>query len=133
MQKAWLIIVGLILFSLFYRLGTIDLVFEEPRRALVSMEMMRTGDFLVPALHQFPYFNKPPLYNWVLAGFLKIFGWENWVVRLPTVISLILLSFFTYLFFRGKTGKKSAFYTALFTVCSVNVYFYFSFQGEIDL
>ncbi len=65
----------------------------EARRALVTFEMMQNGDMMKPYLHGHPYFNKPPLYNWVLAFFFTAFGsMSEWVLRLPGVLSLVLTS-----------------------------------------
>jgi len=41
---------------------------EEPRRALISIEMITSGDYVVPRLLGEPYLNKPPLFNWLGAA-----------------------------------------------------------------
>ena len=79
----------------------------EARRALVTFEMMQNGDMMKPYLHGHPYFNKPPLYNWVLAFFFTAFGsMSEWVLRLPGVLSLVLTSLVFYLVGRPYLGVR---------------------------
>ncbi|MEW6440266.1 MAG: hypothetical protein AB1640_04950, partial [bacterium] len=52
-----------------YRMSANPLTWEEPRRCLVSMEMIERGDYLVPRLLGEIYQNKPPLQNWLLVLF----------------------------------------------------------------
>ena len=57
--------------SLFLNIGTRELTQEEPRRALVALEMELSGNYIVPTLNGEIYYIKPPLYNWVLAALFK--------------------------------------------------------------
>ena len=135
-SKEDLLLYGLLvlfLFSLFHRLDFLHLKFEEPRRALVSWEMLHSGNWLRPSIYGLPYFNKPPIYNWFLAFFMKLFGNADWVVRMPTVISLITIGSTNFWFWRKKIGEQAALWSSICFVTSVNIYFYFSFQGEIDM
>ncbi|MBV6645468.1 MAG: glycosyltransferase family 39 protein [Cyclobacteriaceae bacterium] len=118
---------------LFLRLDYLPLKFEEPRRALVSTEMIISGDYLTPTLNGRLYYNKPPLYNWVMAGCFQIFGFHHWVVRLPTVLSLIGMSILTFFGFRKKLGSDAALLATLFIVCCSEFLYIFSFLGEIDM
>lgn len=52
-----------------YRISANALVWEEPRRCLVAMEMIERGDYRVPRLLGEIYRNKPPLQNWLLVLF----------------------------------------------------------------
>jgi 4-amino-4-deoxy-L-arabinose transferase-like glycosyltransferase len=53
-------------------LNIVELRGEEPRRAIVAMEMDITGEYVVPKINGWNYYNKPPLFNWVLAGLFQI-------------------------------------------------------------
>ncbi len=120
-------------FLLCFKLDTLPLKLEEPRRALVTMEMIASGDFLTPTINGHVYHNKPPLYNWFLAICFSIFGYSFWVVRLPTVFSLLLIALANYTYFKSRIGKEAALLGSLFLITSVDLLFFFSFQGEIDL
>ncbi len=122
-----------ILFLLLNRLDYLPLKFEEPRRALVAAEMMISGNYWAPTINGAFYYNKPPLFNWLLVGAFQLFGFENWVERLPTFLSIIGVSLITYFFFRKRIGEETAQLASLFLVLSGHMLFYFSFQGEIDM
>ena len=67
-------------------LGMAPFIGDEAIRALVAYEMMLSDNYLVPTMRGDFYFSKPPLYNWILIGFFKLFGGVNeWVSRIPTV------------------------------------------------
>lgn len=72
-------------------LGGFSLDLEEPRRALVALEMALRGDLVVPTVNGAPYLAKPPLWNWVLLGAVRVTGsTAEWVFRAPTVASFLL-------------------------------------------
>ena len=60
--------------ELFLNLGVRPLQFEEPRRVLVALEMAVRGNAVVPTTNGALYFNKPPLYNWLLLACTRLFG-----------------------------------------------------------
>lgn len=133
-QKQLLItIFVLIPIAYFLRLNSYQLIFEEPRRALVALEMLLAENWIVPTTNAELYYNKPPLYNWILIGFLKLFGKAEWVVRLPSILSLFLTALFHYKLSKGYIGKQAALLSALFYLTSADILFYFSLLGEIDL
>ncbi|MCP4456687.1 MAG: hypothetical protein GY816_01465 [Cytophagales bacterium] len=115
------------------KLGYLPLIFEEPRRALVSLEMILSGNYVVPRINGFEYYNKPPLYNWILIRLFKLFGTSEWVVRLPTYLSLFAIAGINYRFFKSRIGQETALTSSFFFLLSGHVLFYFSFIGEIDI
>ncbi len=124
----------LLLISLFLNLGIYPLFLEEPRRAVVALEMTLTGNYIVPTIMGELYFAKPPLFNWILILASKVFGsFSEFSVRFPTVISLILIGVFNYLFVRKYLNSKVAFFSSLIFITSGTIFFYFSILGEIDI
>lgn len=117
----------------FLRLNSYQLIFEEPRRALVALEMLLADNWLVPTTNGELYYNKPPLYNWVLIGFFTLLGKAEWVVRLPSVLSVMATAAIHYRISRIYIGRQAALFSALFYVTSADILFYFSMLGEIDL
>jgi len=132
-NRHFYLLVGITAFILLFRLDYLPLIFEEPRRALVSLEMILTGNFLMPTINGYEYYNKPPVYNWLLSGFFKLFGYSEWVVRLPTYLSFIAITLINYRFFKSRMGDQAAALGSLFFLLSAHVLFYFSFIGEIDI
>lgn len=126
-------ILFLIPIAYFLHLNSYQLIFEEPRRALVALEMLLADNWLVPTTNGELYYNKPPLYNWVLIGFFAILGKAEWVVRLPSILSLFATAFIHYRISKNYIGKQAAMLSALFYLTSADILFYFSLLGEIDL
>lgn len=97
------------------------------------MEM--SGEYIVPTIHGENYYNKPPLYNWVLIGFAKIMGgFSEWSVRLPGLISFVLLVLCVYKVTKKYVNKEVAVLAGFGFLANPDVLFYASnVAGEIDL
>ncbi len=133
-QKRLLIAIAILIpIAYFLRLNSYQLLFEEPRRALVALEMLIADNWIVPTTNGELYYNKPPLYNWVLIGFMSLLGKAEWVIRLPSVLSVFVTAALHYRISRSYIGKQAALLSALFYITSADILFYFSLLGEIDL
>ena len=131
------LILGFIVFALIGYLGWlgfVELRAEEPRRAVVSLEMIFSGDWLVPHLNSLPYYNKPPLFNWIVAIFYLIFdSYDEWVVRLPSLLSLFLMGWFSYAWGKKYLGKEAGILAGIFLLSSADVMLFGGvYTGEID-
>ena len=125
----------LLLLALFGWQHLIPLRAEEPRRALISLEMLLTGDYLVPHINGWVYYNKPPLFNWITVFFFKIFGSSDaWVARLPSLVGFVGLAITHYFFSKKYLGEKVALISALACLTGVDMLLYATVNsGEIDL
>ena len=54
---------------------------DEGRHVGVAWEMMRSGDWLTPTLNGLPFFHKPPLFYWITAGSMSLFGLNEMAAR----------------------------------------------------
>jgi len=123
-----------LLIVLLVNLGSQPLYMEEPRRALIALEMLLSNNYLVPTQFGEVYTSKPPLFNWVLLGLFRLCCTTNeWLVRLPTVFSL--LGIFLLVYWQGKKYVNTGFaiYSAFFFVISTDLLIVFSLLGEIDV
>jgi len=59
---------------------------DEGRYAEIAREMVVSGDYLTPRNNFELYFEKPPLVYWVEAAAIKIFGINEFAVRLPAAL-----------------------------------------------
>lgn len=74
---------------------------EEARRGLVAVEMMRTGDWVVPRQQGTLFLSRPPLQNWVIAATGSLIGEvDRLAIRLPSLISLIAMAGLIYIYSR---------------------------------
>ena len=85
---------------------------DEGRYAEIPREMLESGDFITPQLNYVKYFEKPPLFYWITAGSMALFGQKEWAVRLvPAVAGLLTLLLIMGLgkrFFDARTGVMAA-------------------------
>lgn len=122
--------------ALFWHLGFLPINFptDEPTRAVVAMEMIVSGNYITPTINGEFYYNKPPLYNWIIIAFYKMAGnYSEFTLRLPVVISLLLFGLTIFLFVRRHSGNKQAFIVAILFVTSGRILFWDSFLGLIDI
>jgi 4-amino-4-deoxy-L-arabinose transferase-like glycosyltransferase len=134
-SKFWhYLLVILLVISVFYPININQLSSEEPRRAVTAMETFISGHYIVPQIHEAPYYNKPPFYNWVIAGFFRLTGsFEEWVVRMPGLISYLLTALLVFWLAKKHTSKQTAFITAIAYLTSADLFFYASYcAGQID-
>ena len=62
---------------------------DEGRYAEVAREMVVTNDYITPRNNFVRYFEKPPLVYWVTATALKVFGRNEFAVRLQAAIASV--------------------------------------------
>ncbi|MCF8380904.1 MAG: glycosyltransferase family 39 protein [Bacteroidales bacterium] len=128
------IILLLLIPALFLNLGMLPLIADEATRAIVSLEMEISGNLIAPTINGEFYFNKPPLYNWILLTFFQLSGnHSEWIIRLPAVISLILFGGLIYTSVSRYTNRRIALISALGFITSGRILFYDSMLGLIDL
>jgi 4-amino-4-deoxy-L-arabinose transferase-like glycosyltransferase len=119
--------------ALLINLGLLPLSADEATRALVALEMKLSGNFITPTINGDYYFNKPPLYNWILLGFYELGNsYSELIIRLPVVIFLLIFALTIYLGIRKKTGNRVAAISALAFVTCGRILFYDSMLGLID-
>ncbi len=58
----------------------------EAREAGIAWQMLENGDWTATYLNEDLFLEKPPLYTWAIAVGLKIFGRQDWAVRLPAFL-----------------------------------------------
>lgn len=129
------LIVVLLPVSLFYGSNLMELRAEEPRRAIVALEMYLTGNYMIPKINGWDYYNKPPLFNWLIVICFKLFNsFSEWVVRVPSLVSFLLTGLFHYFFSRKYFTGNTAIFASLFFLTSADIFFYATINaGEIDL
>jgi 4-amino-4-deoxy-L-arabinose transferase-like glycosyltransferase len=123
----------LLVASLIHRLGYQPLYQEEPRRALIALEMIYNDNYIVPTEFGEYYYKKPPVWNWIILGGYKLFGVNEFAVRIFSVLSFISMGLLIYLVCKRYFTRDHAIISSLFFLVSLDLYFYFSLLGEIDI
>ena len=120
--------------ALLINLGLVAFINDEAIRALVALEMDFSDNYITPTMFGEYYYNKPPLYNWILLVFSKIYGQSNeFISRLPTVVFLLAFATTIYHFSRKYFSKKQSFINAFALITCGRILFYDSFLGLIDI
>ena len=81
---------------------------DEGRYVGVALEMMRSGDWLTPTLDGLPFFHKPPLFYWITAGSMSLFGLNEWAARVAPILGATTGAIAMYLFVRRWAGDRAA-------------------------
>ncbi|RFM28633.1 ArnT family glycosyltransferase [Deminuibacter soli] len=111
----------------------IDTETDEARRAIVTLEMVLSGDYISPTINGALYLNKPPFYNWIVAAFFKLAGSHSmFVFRLPVIVAVIITGFIVYKFVKKYTNQAFAFLAAFTFMTNGRILIYDSLQGLID-
>lgn len=119
--------------ALTINLGLLTFIDDEAIRALVALEMHLSGNFIIPTLLGEFYYNKPPLYNWILLGFFRLFGhFDEFTARIPTVLFTLAYAGAVWYWFRKHFGQRLAVLNALFLITCGRIFFYDSMLGLID-
>jgi 4-amino-4-deoxy-L-arabinose transferase-like glycosyltransferase len=127
-------LVVLVVAGLLLGLGAGPLQGEEPRRGLVALEMALRGNLLVPTTNGALYFNKPPLFNWVLLASAGLFGsWSEWVLRLPTVASALAMALAFWAVARRHLERSTALTATALLLTFPILLFYGTLYAEGDV
>lgn len=125
----------LYILSVIVHLSYFPLNGDEPRRAIVSLEMLHSGNFIRPTTMGWEYYNKPPVYNWFIALCMKLTGSSSELaVRLPSLISLLVWGYCNYVIVKKILPRTIAALSSVFLITSFDIYFWgLSNGGEIDV
>lgn len=64
---------------------------DEGRYVAVALNMLTTGDYIVPRLDaEHPHYAKPPLTYWAIAASIASFGRTEFAARLPSALAYVL-------------------------------------------
>lgn len=121
--------------ALFIHLGQLPLRLEEPRRALIALEMLFNENLIVPTQTGEFYYMKPPLYNWLIIGSYQLFGnYDEITVRFFSLLSYLGMGLMIFLIGKRHIGMRFGVYAGLLYLIAADLLFYFTTTaGEIDL
>jgi 4-amino-4-deoxy-L-arabinose transferase-like glycosyltransferase len=91
---------------------------DSARYSEIPREMIVSGDYLTPHLNGVKYFEKPPLFYWLQAGTMKVFGENNWSAQGANALLAILTCLLVYVMARKLYGRKTALFSSLILASS---------------
>ncbi|OZB80793.1 MAG: hypothetical protein B7X28_06080, partial [Halothiobacillus sp. 13-55-253] len=81
---------------------------DEGRYVGVALSMLHTGDWLVPKLDGLPFFHKPPLFYWVTASSLAVFGTHEWAARAAPFLAGMASAITLFWFLNQYASRRAA-------------------------
>lgn len=92
--------------------------------AEAAKEMVLRHDWVTMHVNGIRYLEKAPLLYWLVATSYQIFGFNDFAVRFPTVVAIVLLGWMTYLFGRWAYSQKAGIYAAVIQVSCMGVFLF---------
>jgi len=115
MKSSSILLLSLILFLLFFRLGSYGLIeTSDARYSEISLEMADSGDYITPRLNGIKHFDKPPLTYWLAATGIRLLGKNEWGTRIFQAVAALIILIMVFLFTKTFFNRKDAIYSVLF-------------------
>lgn len=119
MRKTLPLLLLIVSFFAFFRLGDHPIQdWDEARHGINAIEMLQNQDWVNLHFKGQPddWNVKPPLAIWAIAASYSIFGVNEWALRIPSALAIILAFFFLYKIIRIHRPEKFAFFTCLILI-----------------
>jgi 4-amino-4-deoxy-L-arabinose transferase-like glycosyltransferase len=127
----WLVLI-ITLFIMFFNLGSIPLMDpDEPVYAETPKEMLQFNEFLSPRIYGEYWYDKPPMYYWLVAASYQLFGVNEFAARFPSAILAVVCVLVVYCSGRRLFGEKAGVAGAMVLATSVE-YFYLGKAAVTD-
>ena len=128
----WLVaIISIII--VFSNLGGIPLLDpDEPVYAETPKEMYIFNEFVSPRIFGEYWYDKPPMYYWLVAASYKIFGMNEFAARFPSAILAVICTLVVYLSGRRLFNERAGIAGALVLTTSIE-FFYLGKAAVTDM
>lgn len=134
-KHTWIEILTIVIvagFIMAYQLGGLPLLDpDEPVYAQTAREMLAADDFVSPRIYGDFWYDKPPMYYWLVAGAMKLVGQSEVAARLPSAFFAVCGALLVYA--GGKTiiNRRAGFIAGLVLSTSLE-YFYLGKAAVTD-
>ena len=81
---------------------------DEGRYVGVAYEMLRSGEWLTPTLNGMPFFHKPPLFYWITAASMSVFGVHEAAGRAASILGAWAGAVAVWCFVRRWSSERAA-------------------------
>ena len=128
----WIVLI-VTAFIMLFQLGSFPLLDpDEPVYAQTPREMLAAGDLLSPRIYGDYWYDKPPMYYWLVAGASKIFGMGEFAARFPSALLAVTGSVCLYLSVSRLISIRAGVFSALILSASME-YFYLGKAAVTDM
>ncbi|HLD50877.1 MAG TPA: glycosyltransferase family 39 protein [Patescibacteria group bacterium] len=134
-KKFYALLIGILgLVLIFVGLGTNHLIpWDEAIYAKIAKNMVISGDYISQTWKEgIVWYEKPPLYMWLMALFMNIGGFTSLMARLPSALFGLGTVYITYLFGKKLFGKTVGFLSGLALLTNIH-FLYYSRASMLDV
>ena len=123
-KNSLLIVAGTALFMIMFGIGSIPLLDpDEPVYAETAREMLAAGDFLSPRIFGNFWYDKPPMYYWLVAVAQFIFGDSEFAARFPAALMACGTSVMMYVGITRLFNERAGFWSAMILTSCVEFFY----------
>jgi 4-amino-4-deoxy-L-arabinose transferase-like glycosyltransferase len=97
-------------------------------QAQIARNMVESGDWVTARLDGVAYLEKAPLIYWLIGISYQIFGFHDWVARIPVVLSALALAWVTAAFGVWAFGRRAGFYAGLCIATCIGLFLFTRIQ-----
>lgn len=120
-------------FISFFYIGNLPLLDpDEPVYAETAREMLQYYDYISPRIYHEFWYDKPPMYYWLVAGAFKTFGVGEFAARFPSALLAVAGTLLVYLGGRKLFNNRAGLLAALVLATSME-YFYLAKAAVTDI
>lgn len=105
---------------------------DEPVYAETPREMMLYNDFTSPQIYGEYWYDKPPMYYWLVAGTFKVFGINEFSARFPSALLAVICVVVVYLSVSKLFTERAGIASGLVLATSIE-YFYLGKAAVTDI
>ncbi|MEG2069615.1 MAG: glycosyltransferase family 39 protein [Acidaminococcaceae bacterium] len=128
-----LILLVIVAVNIFWGIGGTPLLDpDEPVYAETAREMIVFKDYLSPRIYNDFWYDKPPMYYWLVAGTFNTFGVSDFGARLPSAVMGILTVCLVYLLVKRLFDADTGFWSAIILGTCVE-FFYLGKAAVTDM
>lgn len=123
-KNSLLIVAGLAFFTILFGIGGVPLLDpDEPVYAQTAREMLQNSDFISPRIFGEYWYDKPPLYYWLVAFCQSLFGFSEFAARLPAAVMACATSVLLYVSTTKIFSEKAGFWSAIILTTCVEFFY----------
>ena len=122
--QSLIIIAVLALITIMWGIGSVPLFDpDEPVYAETAREMIKYGDFLSPRIFDNYWYDKPPMYYWLVSISFGLFGDGEAAARFPAALMAVATSVMLYFSISNIFSERAGFWASIVLTTCVEFFY----------
>ncbi len=133
MRKSFWILLIVTIVTIFVNIGHMPLLDpDEPVYAETPKEMIQFNDFISPRIYGEYWYDKPPMYYWLVVVAFKLFGINEFAARFPSALLAVICVMMVYVSVSKLFSERVGMASGLILATSIE-YFYLGKAAVTDI